>query len=833
MAQRLDRAGVTDREAEVLYAVAERLRNREIAERFHVSVRTVESHVAALLRSLGVSDRAALAEIGVELRRSTHADIALPVPLTSLIGRDTETAELATLLASHRLVTLLGPGGVGKTRLALHVAAHHSDRFPHGARLADLAPVHAPLVGDTIARALGVVPSPGWSLRDVLREVARGMHCLLLVDNCEHVAGEAAEIVAELLTAGSQLRVLATSREPLGVPGEVTYQVQPLPVPRPGEASRAGTAASFAAVRLFVERASAAEPGFVLVDADTPDVVALCQRLDGLPLAIELAASRVRSFGPNQLVTHLDRRFELLSTGARTVAPRHRTLRAAIDWSYELLDDDERVLFDRLGVFPADFDLPAAEAVHADGGAAVISVLPRLVDKSLVSTSGRDTRRYRLLETIRSYAAERLDSGGAAAVTRDRHAAHYLTLAEHAARQLRTADQRTALRRLTIEQPNVRAALARSVDIGDVRTGWRWIAALQRFWDVTGQRVEATTWIQRVRAAGAPPATPEVVAGLSAASSILQASDARAAFELARQATRLAADLDDASRGRAARALGMAATWIEPELVLPSLHEALAWFDENHRWERALTMQGLAQTTGELPEALRWGRASVILFRAVGDDMHAANALFIMAQRAIYAGLADDEVHGWLAESRALADATGSEEDRTHATVGFAQLAWARGDHDGAADLMRECLPTLRRLGDQRCTGRALYILGTRAYQQEQLARAEELLTASVQAIVLAGQSFVLVNALEALAAVHTAQGHHRHAAVLLGTAQAARTAGQAHMRPLQSPDTHLRESVEHALGAAAFTAAHADGEAMAPIQAIQPPTPGENDLVP
>jgi hypothetical protein len=207
--------------------------------------------------------------------------------------------------------------------------------------------------------------------------------------------------------------------------------------------------------------------------------------------------------------------------------------------------------------------------------------------------------------------------------------------------------------------------------------------------------------------------------------------------------------------------------------------------------------------------------------------MHAANAFFIMAQRAIYAGLVDEQVHGWLAESDALAEATGSEEDRTHATVGFAQLAWARGDHDSAADLMCECLPTLRRLGDQRCTGRALYILGTRAYQQQQLDRAEELLTASVQAIVLAGQSFVLINALEALAAVRAAQGHHRHAATLLGTAHAVRAAGHAHMRPLQPPDQQLRESVEHALGPAAFATAHADGEATAPLHALQPPLHG------
>ena len=415
MAERLARAGVTEREAEVLSALAGRLRNREIADRLHVSVRTVESQVAALLRKLGVTDRAALAEIGVQLRRAARTGTALPAPLTSLVGRESEMSELTALVDAHRLVTLTGPAGVGKTRLALRIATVHADSFPDGARLADLAPAEPELAGDTLARALGVIPQPGWSLRDILREVAGGMRCLLLVDNCEHVVTEAAEIIADLLTAGGQLRVLATSREPLGIPGEVSYQVQTLPVPTPRDSSRAASAGDYDAVRLFVDRAATASPGFTLTDAVAPAVAALCQRLDGLPLAIELAASRVRSFGPAELVAHLDQRFELLSAGARTALPRHRTLRGAIDWSYKLLDDDDRALFSRLGVFPADFDYEAVQSVcRADdpGSRAVVRLLPRLVDKSLVSAAGRGTHRYRLLETIRTYAAERLAASG-------------------------------------------------------------------------------------------------------------------------------------------------------------------------------------------------------------------------------------------------------------------------------------------------------------------------------------------------------------------------------------------------------------------------------------
>ena len=822
IAGQLARAGVTERELEVLSAVAERLRNREIAERLHVSVRTVESHIAALLRKSGVTDRAALAELGADLRRSARAGSALPMPLTSLVGREQEVGALAALVETHRLVTLIGPGGVGKTRLALRLAAAGAGSFPDGVRFADLAPVGVELVGDTVARALGVVPQPGWSLHEVLREMAGGMNCLVIVDNCEHVIAEAAEIVAELLTVGSGLRVLATSREPLGVPAEVTYPVQPLPVPPLIAPSRAETAGTYDAVRLFVDRATTASPGFVLTDDVAPAVTALCRRLDGLPLAIELAASRVRTFEPAELVRHLDNRFELLSAGARTAPPRQQTLRGAIDWSYELLDDEERTLFDRLGAFPADFDFDAASAV-CGSGLSTITVLPKLVDKSLVSVAGRNGRRYRLLETIRAYAAERLAESPA---VMERHAAHYLALVEQAAEMLRTKDQRAWLDRLTAEQPNLRAALAYTIATGEIESAWRWIAALQRFWDVTGQHREARDWVRRARDLGDPPATPAVVAGLVAASTMLHAADAHAAFDLANEAAGLAAGLDDLSRAKAGREVGMGAMWIQPELVLPALNEALERLGDHHAWDRALTMQGLSQAHGDLTEALRWGRESVALFLQVGDQMHAANALFIMAQRSIYAGVADDEVHEWLTESRALAVTAGSEEDQVHATVGFAQLAWQRGDHEDAAHLMAECLPTLRRLGDQRCTGRALHLLGVQAYEQGDLAGAESMLAASVAAVSLAGQSFVLLSALEALAAVLSDLDRPRQAALLLGAAQTAFGAATAHMRPMRARDDDLRTSLIQVLGADEFDEAHAEGARLSPSEAVHHAVP-------
>jgi len=566
MAKRLAGAGVTARETEVLLAVAARLRNREIAARLHVSVRTVESHVAALRRKLGVNSRSGLAELGIELHRTARPHTPAAAHLTSLVGREREADEIAALLNGHPLVTLTGPVGVGKTRLALSVAAARADTFPDGVRLADLAAVDHDLVGDTLTRALGVTPPPGPPVAELLREAAGDLQCLLLVDNCEHVIVEAAELLAELLTSGGLLRVLATSREPLGVPGEISYPVPTLPVPAPGSAPPdAATAATYDAVRLFVERAAAASPGFTLTDADAPAVTTLCQRLDGLPLVIELAASKVRSFAPAELVAHLDERFELLSGGPRTVAPRHRTLRNAIDWSYRLLDGTERALLDRLGVFPGEFDYSAIQAVAE--GTPVMALLPRLVDKSLVSRTGC---RYRLLETIRAYASQRLAASGTESVVKRRHAAHYLGVAEQAAGHLRGRDQRAWLDRLTVERPNLRAAWAHDIAVGDIESAWRWISALERFWDITGQRQEAYEWIQRALRIGEPPAT------------------------------------------------------------------------------RAGT-NGLASTSPA--EAVHWAHASIRHFRKVGDLMNAANSLFIVAQRSIYAGIADAEVHQRLTES--------------------------------------------------------------------------------------------------------------------------------------------------------------------------------------
>jgi predicted ATPase/DNA-binding CsgD family transcriptional regulator len=820
VAKRLAHAGITDREAEVLWAVVEWQRNDDIADRLHIGKRTVETHIGHLMQKLGVKDRTALIEAGVRMRRTAVMDATLPTPLTRLIGRQVETNELLELLGEHRLVTLVGPGGVGKTRLALLVATVGVEGWTDGTRVVDLAPVGGDLVDDAFARALGVVQEPGWSPREIMREVAAKLACLLLVDNCEHVVTEAADIVADLLSVDGRMRVLATSREPLGVSGEVSYPVPILDVPDENTAvTRAEDIADYDAVRLFVDRAAKASPGFTLTDATAPAVAALCRGLDGLPLAIELAAARVRTFGPADLLAHLDQRFELLSAGGRTAQPRHKTLRDAIDWSYNLLDNEERALFDRLGVFPADFDYQAIEAICPPedlNGSTVMTVLPRLVDKSLVSTVERDTRRYRLLETIRDYAAHRLATSGQQPLTQQRHAIHYLTLTERVAPQLRTSEQRSWLDRLSVEQPNLHAALTHHINTGNIDAAWRAIAALECFW-IVGQRGDANDWIQRSLALGDPPPTPATVAGLAAASNAIDNSDSRAAFRLATLAQQLATDLDDLSRAKAARAFGRSSIGVEPVLSRPALLQALALFGEDHPWERAETMQGLLVVSTfsglggseTLSEALQWGREGVLLFRSVGDQIEASATLYLMAQRCLTAGIADDQVHGWLTEVQALAEAGGNDGEIVHSAVGFATFARVCGDHRRAAEIMESCLPTLRRLGDRRCTASALLMIGDHARMNGELDRAEQLLRNSVESVTLAASGKVLAQALEALAAVYLAQGRPRSAALVLGAAHSTR-------------DNELRRSIIQALGDSAFDDAYDNGKTLPPIEALR-----------
>ena len=410
-----DRVAISAREEEVLAALEEHLTNAQIARQMHISVRTVESHVSSLLRKLGAVDRRALAALAADHRTPREPPVVhgLPGRWTSFVGREGVVDEIAERLDHDRLVTLVGPGGMGKTRLAIVVADRTAGSFDGGGAFVDLVPVSADFVVQSTAAALGVVEQPGEPLARAVHERLALGRVLLVLDNCEHVLDPVAAFVTDALSQCPGLVVLATSRERLGIPGEQVIAVPPLTATNPG-----GTEGLSEAEALFIDRARSAG----LVEADPKLVSEICEHLDGIPLAIELAAARSASLGADGLVTGLDDHLRLL-TSARGLVGRHRSLRAVIDWSHDLLADDEREAFRRLSTFAGSFDLAAVAAVATDGDAfAAGDVVARLTDKSLL-VHGLDTggSRWHMLATMRAYAGEQLDASGELQETRRRH----------------------------------------------------------------------------------------------------------------------------------------------------------------------------------------------------------------------------------------------------------------------------------------------------------------------------------------------------------------------------------------------------------------------------
>jgi non-specific serine/threonine protein kinase len=440
----------------------------------------------------------------------------LPAQLTSFIGRDREIAEVQGLVSSSRLVTLTGAGGCGKTRLGLAVAAGVLDWFPDGIWAVDFAPVSEPaLVTQTVASVLDVRESQSRSLIEVLSGYLRHRNLLLLLDNCEHLIAPCAALVETLLRAAPKLHVVATSREALGVDGEVVWRVPSLSLPDPGQPFALATVSQCEAMRLLVDRARLVQPAFAMTETSAGKLAEICRRLDGIPLAIELAAAKLKVLSVEQIHSRLEDRFRLLTGGSRTALARQRTLEAAMNWSYELLSDSERRLLCRLSVFPGGWTLEAAEEVCAGNGIAradIVDLLSHLADKSLVVVEDSVTgdRRYRFLETVRQYGRERLVLSGEIERLRDLHSVFFSELARRAEPELRAADQVAWLNRLRLEHDNLRAALEWWLAVQARRiNALELAAALWWFWARSGHFSEGQQWLERALA-GVAEASPRV-----------------------------------------------------------------------------------------------------------------------------------------------------------------------------------------------------------------------------------------------------------------------------------------------------------------------------------
>jgi len=459
--------------------------------------------LAAYRRARGLLDEELGLEPSEELQRLEQAILRhevpparppeerhnLPAPVSSFVGRESELADVDRLLTTGRLLTLSGVGGVGKTRLAIEAARRALGESPDGVFLVDLSALtESTLVARQVVSALGMQEQPDGQFAEQLVARLREADLLIVLDNCEHLRQACAELCGRLLGSCPRLRVLATSREALGVPGEVDYPVPPLPVASPESDLDALRASE--AVRLFLARASEVHPRRSEVPEAVSTVARICRDLDGLPLAIELAAARAKVFSFEEIANRLDDRFQFLVSWRRLSPARHRTLRAAMDWSYELLSEDERTLLDRLSVFAGGFTLGAAAVICVsglEGGAD--DLVGRLVEASLIVPEEREGEtRYRLLETVRQYAAEQLESHGDTAAVRRRQAGHFLTVAESA--QTRGGGQLRGLRQLDADIDNMRAAAEFAIATGDVDTEIRLAAALWPYWHVRGHLAE-------------------------------------------------------------------------------------------------------------------------------------------------------------------------------------------------------------------------------------------------------------------------------------------------------------------------------------------------------
>ncbi|HSG44895.1 MAG TPA: tetratricopeptide repeat protein [Anaerolineales bacterium] len=424
----------------------------------------------------------------------------LPTHLTSFIGRENEIAEVSQDLSEHRLVTLTGSGGTGKTRLSLQVAADMLDSFPNGVWFVELAPITDPeLIPQTILTAIGIKEQEGKTPIDLLKEYLSEKRTLIVLDNCEHLVSASARVVNELLRAAPRIKVLASSREALGVRGEASYPVPSLSLPNPKQLPTMEGLSQYEAVRLFIDRALLANPRFEVDKDNAPYIAQICYRLDGIPLAIELAAARVKILSVEQISKRLDDRFRLLTGGARTALPRQQTLRALIDWSYDILEENEQLLLRRLSVFMGGWSLEAAEDVCTGDeidSIDVLELLSQLINKSLVvvidkSKSGET--RYRMLETIRQYAREKLLETGGSEAIHQRHLAYFLKLAERAEPELYRSNQALWFFRWDEELDNLRIALEWSLN-SDVETGLRILVSLRFFLDSRALQHEMGDW---------------------------------------------------------------------------------------------------------------------------------------------------------------------------------------------------------------------------------------------------------------------------------------------------------------------------------------------------
>jgi predicted ATPase/class 3 adenylate cyclase len=717
----------------------------------------------------------------------------LPVQLTSFIGRERQKGEVRRLLSASRCLTLTGSGGAGKTRLALQVAAEALEEFPDGVWLVELAVLSDPtLVPQAVASALGVTEQPSRSMMDTLREGVRDKSMLVLLDNCEHVVAACAHLTIAVLKACPNLRILATSREALGVTGEITWRVPPLSLPDPQNLPPLDRFKKYEAVRLFTDRAVASAPQFAVTRSTAPAVAKICHRLDGIPLAIELAAARVKVLAVEQIAARLDDRFRLLTGGGRAAVLRQQTLRAAMDWSFDLLSEAERLLLRRLSVFAGGWTLEAAEAVCSRNGvdaSDILDLLTQLVDKSLViaETRGGEAR-HRLLETVRQYGRERLVEAKEEADIRRLHRDWYLDLAEGDKPRRSGQEHMRWLERLETEHDNLRAALEWSLGSGDPQAALRLAAAAFRLW-WRGHFDEGRHWLEVSLAVNDKSPSLLRAKALVALGDILrEQGEYRRAAEVCGESLRLYREWGD-ERGIAD--------------VLEGLGR-LAWRRSDYQRATAFFEESLALNR-------KLGRESQVArsFNALGNVAHAQGDY----QRAA----------AFQRESVALHRALNDEWDLAVSLDSLGNAEWRRGDDHRAMVFLEESLVLFRKLAFKRGIAVALLSIGAVALSRGHYERAKESFEESLALRRELGDRRGVASVLDKFGDLAQSLDRRERAAQLFGAAEAIREGIGAPLGPSGRADRERGlAAVRAGLGDAAFAAAWAAGRAMTLEQAAE-----------
>ena len=763
----------------------------------------------------------------------------LPIPLSSFVGRTRETAEVKSLLATTRVMTLIGAGGSGKTRLAIQAASDLVDSFKDGVWWVELAALtDGALVAQAIAKTLGVREWEESQPIDVtLVDHLRSRQILLVLDNCEHLVAACAQLAGQFLSACPDLKVLATSREALGIPGEVAWRIPTLSLPRPEQSSFVDRTMEYEGTRLFVERATAANRDFALTDETVSAVVQVCRRLDGMPLAIELAAARITSLSVHEIAERLDDRFKLLTLSTRAALPRQQTLRASIDWSHDLLPEPERVLFRRLSVFAGGWTLRAAEVICAGDMIQhdqVLDLLARLVGKSLVllNTRGNATRYY-MLETIRQYALEKLSNSGETEKLGDRHLDYFVTLAEEAEPYLTSANRGTWLDRLESEHDNLHAALEWSrADSARREKLLRLAGALFEFWSERSYLTEGRKWLtEALERADSTVASSARAKGLYGAAFLARSQgDVDLARDLHDQSVTLWRALGAAGKHGLAHAL-VAQGWVERDQGHPAIarsltEESVALFRElGDPWglAHALNNLGMAirdQEDYDLARALM--EESAAIWRELGDEAGVASAIN-------HSGLVAYRRGDYGAASLLFEDALkirqelGEKQGIAYSLSNLGLMALNLGDYARAKSLFDRSMPMFREQGNKFGLVISLLYFGLLAMFQGDDTQAQSLFTQALALARQVGPIWCRGECLAGLAGVAAVRGQHQRAAQLWGAAetQMAKAASFFDATDRRLYEHTIAKSRDQ-LGETAFEAERAQGQALSLEQAVE-----------